>query len=194
MTAQIGEKLIYKGNGFRMAAKPLYSYLQTRIDIKFSAQLTLNHSGYSARWEIEDNKLYLIGLSGKISVHTYNEKDDNLTESFYDVDLSYVFPEQERVFAEWVSQVIRVPYGGILDYVHHGFGTLFEKDIFLTFVNGILVNEYEKDNHEELLRRQIKRQKEKEQKELKKIEDERLRKAKIKENRKLFWRKLFGIR
>ncbi len=136
MTAQSGDILFYKGKKTIMATEPLNQYLLSRSDIKFLAPSTDCWRGYYAKWEITDNKLYLVGL--KAYVDNYEE-----------VDLDYLFPGQKQVFAGWFTGEIRVPKGEMLEYVHMGYFSVYEKDIILTFIDGILTGEKVIDNRKE---------------------------------------------
>ncbi|KHJ39486.1 hypothetical protein PBAC_04740 [Pedobacter glucosidilyticus] len=153
MTAQAGERLFYKGEETWMAAEPLNQYLQNRNDIKFISPSTACWRGYFGQWEIKDNKLYLIGLKAYI-------------EGYREVDLSYLFPRQRQVIADWFSGKIRVPQGEMLDYVHMGYASLYERDLILEIKNGELVNEYVVENEEEFQERL----KDKERKEIERLE------------------------
>ncbi|MCC6753131.1 MAG: hypothetical protein IT266_03995 [Saprospiraceae bacterium] len=136
MTAQAGESLFYKGEVTWMAVEPLNQYLQNRNDIKFISPSTACWRGYIGQWEIKDNKLYLIGLNAYI-------------EGYREVGLNYLFPGQIEVFANWFNGKIRIPQGEMLEYVHSGYASMYESDLFLVVENGILVNQYEVDNREE---------------------------------------------
>lgn len=153
MTAQAGERLFYKGEETWMAAEPLNQYLQNRNDIKFISPSTACWRGYFGQWEIKDDKLYLIGLKAYI-------------EGYREVDLSYLFPRQRQVIADWFSGKIRVPQGEMLDYVHMGYASLYERDLILEIKNGELVNEYVVENEEEFQERL----KDKERKEIERLE------------------------
>lgn len=153
MTAQAGERLFYKGEETWMAAEPLNQYLQNRNDIKFISPSTACWRGYFGQWEIKDNKLYLIGLKAYL-------------EGYREVDLSYLFPRQKQVIADWFSGKIRVPQGEMLDYVHMGYASLYERDLILEINNGELVNEYVVQNEEEFQERL----KDKERKEIERLE------------------------
>lgn len=163
MTAQAGERLFYKGEETWMAAEPLNQYLQNRNDIKFISPSTACWRGYFGQWEIKDNKLYLIGLKAYI-------------EGYREVDLSYLFPRQRQVIADWFSGKIRVPQGEMLDYVHMGYASLYERDLILEIKNGELVNEYVVENEEEFQERL----KDKERKEIERLEKQAKNKKKEK--------------
>ncbi len=148
MTAQAGERLFYKGEETWMAAEPLYQYLQNRNDIKFVSPSTACWRGYYGQWEIKDRKLYLIELKAYL-------------EGYREVGLDCLFPGQNTAFANWFSGKIRIPQGEMLDYVHMGYASLYERDLILVFENGLLTNEYTVDNEEEYQNRIEKREKEK---------------------------------
>lgn len=58
----------------------------------------------------------------------------------------YLFPDQEKVFAEWFTGEIRIPYGEMLQYYHIGYASVYEKELYLEFENGYLIGKREKDN------------------------------------------------
>ena len=57
-----------------------------------------------------------------------------------DATLATVFPDfPDRVFAHWYSGTIRIPQGKQLQYVHMGYGSTFERDLFLEIERGVIV-------------------------------------------------------
>ena len=46
----------------------------------------------------------------------------------------------ERVFAHWYSGVLRIPQGELLEYVHAGYGSIYEKDLLIDVENGVVIN------------------------------------------------------
>ena len=78
-------------------------------------------------------KLYLISLVGFIE----NNKQ---------VDLNYLFPNETEVFASWYSGDIRIPEGELLKKINLGYASVFEKDRFLSFKDGVLISETVKKN------------------------------------------------
>jgi len=131
MTAQIKEILLYKGNKVGMATEPLNPYLKNRKDINFESQSTGCWRGYLGFWELRDKKLFIVKL-----IVTKDKQ----------VDLNYLFPGQNEVFADWFSGEIRIPQGEMLKYVHMGYQSIFEKDLFLKFKKGVLIDERVIDN------------------------------------------------
>ena len=127
MTAQKDEVLIYKRQKVSMCAEALAQYLKSPdLDKKFSATSTACWRGYIGTWLIEMDLLYLIDI-------------DKTQDGHLGVD--FIFPGQKKVFADWFTGRIRVPQGEMLRYVHAGYGSVYEKDLFLEFKNGILISE-----------------------------------------------------
>ena len=122
--------ITYKGKRYETCStsNPLKSYLKKRgIPYEY---------GPWVHWLIEDNKLYLVSLL--------------LYVKGYNVDLNYLFPEQDKVFAEWFTGEIRIPHGKKIKpsykYIERRTTTLYEKELFLKIRKGVVVKEWEIDN------------------------------------------------
>ena len=133
MTIQAADILTYNGKKTTLGTEPLKPYLETRSDVGFIFKSTALVRGYIGRWEIKNNKLFLVSLLGFI-------------ENNEQVDLNYLFPNQTEVFASWYSGDIRIPEGELLEKINLGYESVFEKDRFLTFKEGILIRERVKNN------------------------------------------------
>ena len=122
MTAQISEKLFFEGEKHAMCTNPLGDYCALGGELpRFASNCTALWRGYVGTWEIINDRLYLIELHGEL-------------ESGQDADLETVFPGYgERVFAHWYSGVIRLPQGKMLEYIHMGYGSTYERDLLLEF-------------------------------------------------------------
>lgn len=143
MTAQIREKLIYNEEEYYMATEPLQPYLEEK-KIVFDYLSTACWRGYVGEWIVEDNKLYLTNLEANI----VRENQDS-SEEYETVGLEYLFPNEEKVFAKWFTGVVRIPHGKMLRYIHSGYASIYEKELYLEFASGILVSCKEKDNNKE---------------------------------------------
>lgn len=132
MTAQSGERILYKGEQHRMASEPLNQYLISRKDICFQSHRTDCWRGYFGSWKIENNKLYLIGLKG-------TTKDG-------EIGVKELFNGKTEVFSNWYTGEIRIPMGELLEYVHMGYASEYEFDAMLTFEKGVLIKEELIDN------------------------------------------------
>ena len=133
MTAQAAEVLIYKGEKLSLCTNPLGSYLEeVSSPIKFRATSTALWRGYIGTWTIEGGRLYLVKLRG------YINKNDDVDE----VGLSFLFPDYpDGVFAHWYSGELRCPMGELLNYVHGGYGSTYEQDLFIEIDKGVVVSE-----------------------------------------------------
>jgi hypothetical protein len=136
MTAQAKERLLYQGEETWIATEPLQPFLQNQKNITLMSPSSACLRGYYGEWELRDNQLYLVRLTAFV-------------DDYREVDLSYLFPGKSRVFAQWFSGEIRVPRGLMLDFVHRGYESLYEKDEFLIFEAGVLNGCYEVDNHQQ---------------------------------------------
>lgn len=128
MTAQISERLLYEGESVALMSNPLETYFAMRGERPaFEANFTALWRGYVGRWEILDDRLYLVGLSGTL-------------EGGAEVTLETVFPGfADRVFAHWFSGVLRIPRGQRLKHVRMGYGSVHERDVLIDMHQGRVV-------------------------------------------------------
>lgn len=128
MTAQFAERLLYQGKEVAMCTNPLGDYFAMGgYTPRFESNCTALWRGYVGRWEIVDERLYLIELHGTLEDGT-------------EASVATIFPDfPDRVFAHWYSGTIRIPQGMLLDYVHMGYGSTYERDLFLDIERGVVV-------------------------------------------------------
>ena len=90
--------------------------------------------GYVGTWEIIDGRLYLIELHGEL-------------EGGGAASLATGFPGfPDRVFAHWYSGTLRIPQGKMLKYLHMGYGSTYERDLFLEIEKGVVKNTWVRQN------------------------------------------------
>lgn len=140
MTAQISEKLIYKGERLNLCTNPLEIYLSSVPPaVPFCSTSTALWRGYTGTWTIEGGRLYLVKLAGTI----------RHADGIENVGLSHLFPDYpDGVFAHWYSGELRCPMGEMLKYVHGGYGSSFEQDLFIELKNGVVISERVASNGE----------------------------------------------
>ncbi len=111
-----------------MCTEPLEKYFILSCTFpKFESNCTALWRGYVGSWEIVNERLYLVGLDGTLEDGT-------------NVSVSTFFPDfPDRVFAHWFSGTIRIPQGKQLRYVHMGYASTFERDLFLDLQRGVVV-------------------------------------------------------
>jgi hypothetical protein len=128
MTAQAREQIIYLGKQYCMKSLPIESFFNTLPSkVKFISFATDCWRGYNGKWEVKENKLYLIQFNG----YSKDEKEMNLNT---------LFPEQNEAFAFWYTGVIEIESGKLINYEHFAFDSVYEHSIMLEFKDGILIN------------------------------------------------------
>lgn len=127
MTAQIAEKLKYEGQQLSMCGEPLGDYFALGgFNPGFQYNCSARWRGYVGSWDIWQNRLYLIGLEGTL-------KDGR------SATVEALFPGfPDRVFAHWYSGTVRIPQGKLLQYMHGGYASVYERDLFLEVEKGVV--------------------------------------------------------
>lgn len=167
MTAQAREVLIYNSEEYGMASEPFAQYMALKkFNIRLKSPHTALWRGYFGKWEIEENKLFLTDISGhgvlkndekyktgrlelrhrlKQGLITPQENGHLLRkfeqECFEKINLSLMafFNSEEKVFASWFSGKIYVPFGEILQYIHIGYASIYEKEMIFSIKEGVVV-------------------------------------------------------
>jgi len=135
MTAQCSENLIYQGKELTLCAEPLGPFLESAAStVKFDARCTSLWRGYVGTWTIENDRLYLVKLRGYV--------DDAVNCEVLEVGLEVLFPDYpDGVFAHWFTGELRCPSGALLNYVHGGYASTYEQDLFLRVQRGVVIEE-----------------------------------------------------
>ena len=135
MTAQISESLSYKGENYSMCTEPLGVFFKLGgSKPSFMANNTALWRAYIGHWEVLDDRLYLTDLKGVLADGS-------------NANIETVFPGfPGRVFAHWYSDTIQIPQGKLLDYVHMGYASTYERDLLLTFEKGVLTETEVREN------------------------------------------------
>ncbi|MFA5848297.1 MAG: hypothetical protein WC833_00295 [Bacteroidales bacterium] len=130
-TGQAADYLIIEKDTVFLFANPLEPYLNYKNERKINGiELTMTSTGcwrgYVASWELKNDSLFLIKLM--------REKDSgeyitfNLKEEF----------GSDKVFAEWYTGTLYCPRGERLQYVHMGYGSIYEKEEYYKVWNGVI--------------------------------------------------------
>ena len=138
MTAQFSEILHHKGETLSMRVTPLSDYFVLMgISPDFQDISTACWRCYVGEWEITLDRLYLIGIRA-----TYKDGTD--------VTLGSLFPGYDsRVFAHWYSGVLSIPQGDLVEYVHMGFASVYERDLLISVEQGVIVDTQVRVNDEQ---------------------------------------------
>lgn len=119
-----------------MCATPLDDYL-TLINWQpeFEEICTGLWRGYVGEWLIKNQRLYLTNIDGFTVIGG---------EKF---TINTLFAQRDGpVFAEWFSGAIRIPRGELINYIHGGFASVYERDEWLEFKEGVVTDQWIKEN------------------------------------------------
>jgi len=130
MTAQFHERLILNGEQTSMAFCPPIPDDHPNI-VTLSPQAmsegikkgeidqfvfsTACWRQYIGTWEVKDERFYLVHVGGRFKVNG------------------------EPVLAEWFTGTLRIPRGEQLQYVHMGFGSVYEEELHIRIENGLVI-------------------------------------------------------
>lgn len=131
-TTQEKDEIIYETKTYTIEEVPLNNYLEKLDPIpEFDVPNTANYKGYTAKWEIKDNKLCLI---------KFQAKRDN-----QEVQISEIFPDSETlpVEATWYNGKITINLEELL--FHYG-EFLSPTTLVLTIENGKIINKEKQKN------------------------------------------------
>jgi hypothetical protein len=136
MTAQIHEQLIYNGDQTSMAFCPPLPENNPCIRELSDEEIERGEGGggpfifstacwrqYVGTWEIKDGRFYLVGIEGR-----------------------YRLEGDEPLFADWFTGVLRIPRGEMLQYVHMGYGSVFEEEVHVKVEQGVVTETKVIDN------------------------------------------------
>lgn len=134
MTAQFGDQLTIDGERVHLMGCPALPWHHVRLialspeeAIKTATNTLIFSTAcwrqYVASWRLEGGRLYLDKIEG-----------------------IYRLEGDEPLFADWVTETLRIANGKQLAYVHMGFGTVYEKDQFIKVQMGVVVGSSERDN------------------------------------------------
>jgi len=135
-TAQIGDRLVIKGDTVWINSNPLECYFAEKGkrnigDFDLNNQeyfCTALWRGYVATWKLENDSLFLIRIQTEYCED--NPKEINIKSEF----------GSNRVFAQWVTDTIVSPQGELLQYVHMGYESIYEGEKYYTFKQGKLID------------------------------------------------------
>ena len=138
-TAQFPEILIYEGEKVGIYSEPLEQYFNKDHPkpLKWmQATCSAIWRGYLGTWEIKNDKLYLIKV---VEGGCGNDSPE--------IPLSKFFPgKKSPIFAEWYTGTLVVPEGKVLNYVHMGYQTTYEKELHIKIIKGKVVGKKTIDN------------------------------------------------
>jgi hypothetical protein len=138
-TAQFGDKLIYKGETVSLRTNPLGSYFGEGTpnpkDL-FKPSCSACWRGYVATWEVKDGKLFLNRVV-----------EGSCSNNAPEIPLEKIFPGKKGpIEATWYTGTLRIPRGKMLEYVHMGYSSRYEKTLLIHIEKGKVTKEELIDN------------------------------------------------
>ncbi len=162
-TAQMGERLLYKGETNRLCTLPLEPYLKAHnlrlYNLAPPKQFIMSTGcwrGYLGTWQIKDGFLWLVSVEhldrtpvplSKLFPDQAPPARTNQTASFSADGKKIITVDQETpVKATWFSGTLHVTQGKMLRYVHAEFASQFERNVFIDIQNGKVTGERVQEN------------------------------------------------
>lgn len=138
-TAQIPEKIVYEGTEGFLFTNPLETYFtQDNPRPEFAAPHTACWRGYIGSWEIREDTLYLTDLKAWL-----RDSEGKAAPA----EFERIFPGKTKPMkADWFTGTLRIPRGKPIRYVHMGYQTVYEYDVFLRVDAGKVIDRQTIDN------------------------------------------------
>lgn len=149
-TGQEADVMVYKGEARALFSNPLESFYERKANkrpnfwVKPNTTSSGNWRGYVASWEIIDNRLYLTKIDSWFCGPGIKGKDGCRPVKLADLFGAKVV--QGKVLASWFSGELRVPDGKELQYVHMGYGSVYERDMIFEVKAGAITKKETIDN------------------------------------------------
>lgn len=154
-TAQYPDKIVYNGKEYDLHTNPLEKYFKDHPDKrpKGGVMSTALWRGYVATFEIKDNQLYVKDVQIEYYDTTGKKGHDYKWKSV----ISEVFPDQNSRKIDWLTGLLVIPHGKLVNYVHMGYGSTYQKYILLEIDKGNLKQEkrYDYKAYEKFKERQF---------------------------------------
>ncbi|MBZ4189481.1 hypothetical protein [Niabella beijingensis] len=145
-TAQYPDKILYKEKEYALHSNPLEDYFSKHPDKRPQGGIisTALWRGYVATFEVVDNQLFLKDIEIELSDTTNKQRFATKWKSV----LNEVFPGQSKIKITWLTGLLVIPHGKLMNYVHMGYGSTYEKYILLEMNQGDLKKEKNFDHKE----------------------------------------------
>jgi hypothetical protein len=132
-TAQYGDRLIIEKDTFWINSNPLEGYFDKKGNRTINGEdmqgsCTALWRGYVATWQIQNDSLFLVRI-----------QTDYCDDNPIDLDVKKEFGAN-KAFANWVNQTIVQTKGELIQYVHMGYMSIYEQEIYRKFENGKIKN------------------------------------------------------
>ncbi len=135
-TAQQSDLIVMDGGTAQLHSNPLQSEIESgRVTIPEPTVLSsANWRGYVATWAVRGDRLILKGIRIEMSAPKNSGKMSEIVEV-----LDRVFPGQTEVVATWYTGLLVIPSGELVNYVHMGYGSTYERYTLLHVKDGQII-------------------------------------------------------
>lgn len=135
-TPQMSDKIIYNGIEYQMHSTPLEAYFGKHPDKRPKASMLMTSlwRGYVATYEVQDNELFLK------DIHILSDNPDAEPDTQWQSVMEDVFPGEKKIKIDWLTGILVLPQGKIVNYVHMGFASTYENYILLEIDKGDMKN------------------------------------------------------
>ncbi|WP_299161734.1 hypothetical protein [uncultured Tenacibaculum sp.] len=123
ITAQYPDKIIYEGKEFNLNSNPLEPYFDKNPENRPEMTSTALWRGYVGHFEIIGRELFLTDMKKPVS---YTDDDGNYKQKWVSIYKMY-FPRQEKVKIDWFTGILILPHGKMVEYVHMGYASTYNK-------------------------------------------------------------------
>jgi hypothetical protein len=139
-TAQSPDRIIYNGNEYALHSNPLESFFEKNPEKRPEGGIisTGLWRGYIATFEIRDKQLFLKDIEIMLEDTTKSENNRNY---IWKSVIDKVFPNQNEIKIDWLTGILVIPQGKLVNYVHMGYASTYENYILLEIDKGDLKNE-----------------------------------------------------
>lgn len=136
-TAQIPDIIFWNGKEYMLHSNPLEDYFEKHPEKrpKNVISSTALWRGYVATFEIRDSIL----LVKDIQIEYWDEKDKKGSRTKWKSVMQEVFPGGNEVKVDWLTGLLVLPYGDIVNYIHMGYGSTYENYFLLEIDSGKFV-------------------------------------------------------
>jgi hypothetical protein len=141
MTAQAHEKLLYEGKEYWLSTEPLEEYFSRHPPRpQIPPPSSACWRGYMGTWLVEEGRLYLVGFD--LGCHGGGDLAAMATFGGPGTAGSHgeSVLEKDRVFADWFTGVLVIPQGELVQYIHLGYESVYERELRFQIVGGEVVS------------------------------------------------------
>lgn len=134
-TAQRPDKVIFEGTTYKLHSTPLSQYFHKypqrhpknlEPNPKTIIRSSGNWRGYLATFEIVDSALFVKDIT--IQINNPAATMDNVDDMFMQKSvLDHCIPNSDSLKLSWYSGILVLPHGKLVNYVHMGFASTYEK-------------------------------------------------------------------